>query len=159
MTRTETSADPVRQLPYSPALLMPTTLGRIDYADAFEVRVRRPRDRDAAAWMRLILEGAPLATRVRLLAAWSAIGLRLRIPGSDGSILGWEIRTEDEDFVLLGARSSIGMPGQLALRRREDALLFATVVRHDNSIARTVWSTIEAAHVRTVPSLLRRACR
>ncbi|RAV11638.1 hypothetical protein DQP55_13490 [Mycolicibacterium sp. GF69] len=158
MSRTETSADRVRQLPSAAAFLMPTTLGRIDYADAFEVRVRRPRDRGAAAWMRLILEGAPLATRVRLLAAWSAIGLRLRVPGADGTILGWEIRAEDDDFVLLGAASSIGMPGQLSLRRREDGLLFATVVRHDNSVARTVWSTIEAAHVRTVRSLLRRVC-
>ena len=159
MTYTETPGNPVRQIPSPAALPTPTTLGRIDYADVFEVDVARPRDRSAEEWMRAILEGAPLGTRVQLLSAWSAIGLKLRLPGADSSILGWDIRAGDDDFVLLGAQSRIGMPGELLLRRQERRLVFATFVRHDNSIARTLWATIEASHVTTVRSLLERACR
>jgi hypothetical protein len=159
MTNTETPGNPVRQIPSAAALPASTTLGRIDYADAFEVDVARPRDRGAEQWMREILDGAPLRARVQLLSAWSAIGLKLRLPGADSSILGWEIRAGDDDFVLLGAHSRIGMPGELLLRRQKRRLLFATFVRHDNSLARTLWATIEPSHVKTVRSLLERVRR
>ena len=159
MTYTDNVGNHVRQIPAAIPLPAPTTLGRVDYADAFEVSVARPRDHSAEEWMRTILEGAPLGTRVRLLAAWSAIGLKLRVPGSDRSILGWDIRACDDDFVLLGAHSRIGMPGELLLRRQDDRLLFATLVRHDNSTVRALWSSIEASHVDTVRSLLGRVGR
>lgn len=159
MTYTEAPASHVRQVPSRAAFPAPTTLGRIDYADAFEVDVARPRDRSAEEWMRAILAGAPLSTRVQLISAWTTIGLKLRFPASDRSILGWEIRARDDDFVLLGAHSRIGMPGELWLRRQERRLLFATFVRHDNSITRTLWATIEASHVETVRALLEQACR
>lgn len=159
MTRTHASDRHVEQIPVGEALLTASALGRIDYADAFEVSIEHPLERSAEEWLRTILEGAPLHTRIRLLAAWSAIGLKLRIPDSAGSILGWEIRAGDADFVVLGARSRIGMPGELVLRREKDGLLFATFVRHDNLIARSLWATIEASHVQTVRSLLQRGCR
>lgn len=159
MTNTDTPANRVRQIPSLAARHTPSGLGRVDYADTFEVDVNRPRDRSAEEWMRAILEGAPLRMRFQLLSAWSAIGLKLRVPGSDRSILGWDIRAGDDDFVLLGASSRIGMPGELLLHRQENGLLFATFVRHDNSVARTMWAAIEASHLITVRSLLERACR
>ncbi|UUO03187.1 hypothetical protein M4D79_08715 [Mycolicibacterium novocastrense] len=159
MTRTHASDGYVRQVPVGEALLTTSTLGRIHYADAFEVGIEHPLERSAEEWLRTILEGAPLHTRIRLLAAWSAIGLKLRTPGSAGSILGWEIRNRDAGFVMVGARSRIGMPGELVLRRANDGLLFATFVRHDSLIARRLWATIETSHVQTVRSLLERARR
>ncbi|KUI47658.1 hypothetical protein AU198_23970 [Mycobacterium sp. GA-1199] len=159
MTRSRALNRHVQQVPPAEALLTASTLGRIDYTDAFEVGIEHPLQRSAEEWLRTILEGAPLHTRIRLLAAWSAIGLKLRTPGSAGSILGWEIRKRDAGFVMVGARSRIGMPGELVLRRENDGLLFATFVRHDNLIARRLWATIETSHVQTVRSLLERARR
>ena len=105
------------------------------------------------------MEDAPASVRMRLLSAWSAIGLKVGLAGSDRSVVGWEIRASEPDFVLLGAESRIGMPGELLLRRDEHQLLFATFVRQDNWIARALWASVEPAHVRTVRSLLEQASR
>ncbi len=137
-----------------------STLDRVDYEDAFIVDVARPAGRDAEQWMRVILEDAPMSTRLRLQSAWSAIGLKLNLSSSVGrSVLGWEIRSSEPDYVVLGVESRIGMPGELLLRRLEHELLFATLVRFDNPIARALWATIETAHVRTVRSILELASR
>nr|WP_090346232.1 hypothetical protein [Mycolicibacterium malmesburyense]CRL78829.1 hypothetical protein CPGR_04944 [Mycolicibacterium malmesburyense] len=159
MTKTEASESRVRQVRPGHGLLSASTLGRVDYADAFDVNVQRPLDHNAEEWMRMILEGAPIPTRVRLLSAWSTIGLKLQPPGSGRSILGWTVRTADADQILLGADSRIGMPGELLLCRRDDRLVFATFARHDNAIARALWASIERSHVHTVRPLLERACR
>jgi hypothetical protein len=159
MTNTEAAEARVRQITPDADTKSSSVLGRIDYADAFVVDVGAPRSRPAEQWMRVILEDAPASMRLRLLSAWSAIGLKVSLPGSARSVLGWQIRAADDDFVLLGADSRIGMPGELLLRRQENGLLFATLVRHDNSIARALWSSIEAAHVRTVRSILEMASR
>lgn len=156
-----TQADEARVRQVTPDALSRSSsrLGRIDYEDAFIVDVDAPDSRRAEEWMRVILEDAPASVRLRLLSAWSAIGLKVGLPGSGRSVLGWQIRAADGDFVLLGADSRIGMPGELLLRRQENGLLFATLVRHDNAVARKLWSSIEAAHVRTVRSILEMASR
>jgi hypothetical protein len=40
-----------------------------------------------------------------------------------------------------------------------DTLLFASLVRHGNLLARAVWATIEPAHVRMVRHILHQAGR
>ncbi len=159
MTKTQASDHRVQQIRPVGALPSVSSLGRIDYTDAFEVAVEHPLDRSAEDWMRTILEGTPVRMRIRLLSAWSAIGLKLRPPGSKRTILGWHIRAAEADYVLLGAHSRIGMPGELLLRRRDSGLLFATFVRQDNALARKLWAAIEDSHVQTVRSLLEGACR
>ncbi|WP_174522745.1 MULTISPECIES: hypothetical protein [Mycobacterium] len=159
MTRSHASDRRVRQISPPEALLTASALGRIDYADAFEVDTEHPPERSAEEWLRTVLEDAPLHTRIRLLSAWSAIGLKLRTPGSAGSILGWDIRARDADLVVVGTHSRIGMPAELVLRREHGGLLFATLVRHNNAFVRAVWATIETSHVQTVRSLLERARR
>lgn len=134
-------------------------LHRTDYEDAFVVDVGWAGSRDAEQWMRVILEDAPLAIRLRLISSWSAIGLKVTLSASERTVLGWEIRERDADFVLVGADSRLGMPGELWLRREEHALLFGTRVRHDNPIARALWASIQSAHVRTVRTLLESAGR
>jgi hypothetical protein len=159
MIDTERAEARVRQITPDAHATSASTLTRVDYADAFVVDVDAPHSRRAEEWMRVILEDAPASVRLRLLSAWSAIGLKVSLPGSDRSVLGWKIRATDRDFVLLGAESRIGMPGELLLQRHETALLFATFVQQDNAIARGLWASIEAAHVRTVRSILEMASR
>jgi len=159
MTSTEAAEARVRQVTPDAYTRSSSTLTRIDYADSFVVDVDAPHSRRAEEWMRVILEDAPASVRLRLLSAWSAIGLKVSLPGSDRSVLGWQIRASDSDFVLLGAESRIGMPGELLLQRQQRGLLFATFVQQDNAITRALWASIEAAHVRTVRSILEMASR
>jgi hypothetical protein len=90
---------------------------------------------------------------------WWAIGLKVVDGRSDRSVLGWAVRNSSPEFVLLGADSRIGMPGELLFKRGHDALLFATFVQQDNLIARTVWAATETAHVRVVRQILEQASR
>jgi hypothetical protein len=144
----------VRQLAPEPETRMSSTLGRVDYEDAFLLEVGATQGRSSEEWMREILERSPASLRLRLLSGWTALGLKLRVPGSAGSVLGWTIRDSGPDFVLLGADSHIGMPGELLLRRHDQALFFATLVRQDNAIARAMWTSVETGHLRTVRKIL-----
>jgi hypothetical protein len=126
------------------------TLARIDYEDAFVVPTAA--DRTAEQWARALLEAAPARLRARLLSGWSALGLKLE--RDRGSVLGWEVRRNTPDAVLLGAGSRIGMPGELLFMREPRGLLFATFVQHDNAVARRVWARVEPTHVRVVRQVL-----
>jgi hypothetical protein len=130
------------------------TLDRIDYADAFEADVGPPRRRTAEQWARAVLEDAPAGLRGRLVASWCAIGLKLSHGRSHAAVLGWQIRCNVPEFVLVGADSRIGMPAELLFRRLPDRLLFCTFVQHDNPTARAVWAGVERAHVPAVHRLL-----
>ncbi|MBV8929428.1 MAG: hypothetical protein JO152_09930 [Mycobacteriaceae bacterium] len=133
-----------------------STLDHIDYADAFVLHLDEAGERTAEQWARAILEDAPLSTRTALLSGWSMLGLKIGQIPSDGSVLGWQIRRAAHDFVLLGAGSRVGMPGELLVKRLEDGLLFDTFVQHGNIIARALWASVEATHVRVVRDLLDR---
>jgi len=134
-----------------------STLHRIDYADTFLVGVSPTRRWTAQEWVRAVLQDAPLAVRTKLLSGWSAIGLKVGQGGGGQSLLGWEVRHDSPEFVLLGADSWIGMPGELLFKREPDALLFATFVQHDNALARAVWAAVEPVHVQVVRDILSQA--
>ena len=149
----------VRQVAVPPAARALSTLSRIDYADAFVVQTGPGHHRTPEEWARAILEGGPRTVQTKLLLGWSAIGLKVVDGRSDRSVLGWAVRNSTPEFVLLGADSRIGMPGELLFKRGHDALLFATFVQQDNLIARTVWAATETAHVRVVRQILEQASR
>jgi hypothetical protein len=152
------SADRVRQLDVPPSLRALSGLSRIDYADTFLVAIG-PAERTAEQCAREILEGAPVTIRTQLLSGWSSIGLKIGKGRSNRSVLGWQVRQVRPDFVLLGADSRIGMPGELLFKRDGDTLLFATFVHHGNVAARAVWAVVERAHVRMVRNILDQASR
>jgi hypothetical protein len=135
------------------------SLSRIDYQDGFLVEIDSAQQHTAMEWVRAMLQGAPLSVRSKLLLGWSAIGLvpALTMPGR--SVLGWDIRTNTSDFVLLGRKSLIGMPGELLFKREPNGLLFATFVQQNNRIARSVWAATEPQHVPIVRNLLMQAGR
>jgi hypothetical protein len=134
-----------------------STLPQIDYEDAFLVDVGPTQCQTAEQWARQVLEFAPASERRSLLRGWSAIGLKVGCRRSGEDVLGWQIRRSMPDCVLLGAASSIGLPGELLFQRHAGRLLFCTFVRQENPAARTVWARIEATHVRTIRRLLEQA--
>lgn len=148
----------VRQIEVPSSALALSTLPRIDYCDAFVFDVGSRGDESAEDLMREVLEGSPLAVRTQLLSGWSTIGLKVS-SGSEGSVLGWDVRRSLPDHVLLGADSRIGMPGELLLKKEDGALLFATFVAQRNLIARAVWALTEPVHVRVVRDILTQASR
>jgi hypothetical protein len=151
------STDRVHQIAVPPPVRALSTLSDIDYEDAFLVRSGPDQERTAEQWAREVLEGASIAVRAKLLSGWSALGLKLRSSGP--SVLGWPVRVNTPEFMLLGADSRIGMPGQLLFKREHDALLFCTFVQHDGPIAHRVWAAVEPAHVRIVRDILEQARR
>jgi hypothetical protein len=136
-----------------------SSLPRIDYEDGFLVEVDSAQEHTAMEWVRAMLEDAPVALRVKLLLGWSTIGLVPTLSTSARSVLGWEIRTNTADFVLLGRTSLIGMPGELLFKKEPAGLLFATFVRQDNRMARAIWAATEPQHVSIVRDLLTEAGR
>jgi hypothetical protein len=148
----------VRQVDVPPSARSLSTLARVDYADAFLVDVGSTRDEDAEYWAREIMEGAPLETRSQLLSGWSAIGLKVGNSWKR-SVLGWEVRRCAPDYVLVGADSRIGMPGELLFKKERGAVLFATFVAQNNLLARAVWAVTEPVHVRIVRDIMDLASR
>ena len=134
-----------------------SSLPRVDYADAFLTDTHAHPDWTPERWARAVLEEAPPATRADLLAGWSALGLRSS--ESTGSVLGWAIRRQSAESILLGRDSRIGMPGELLFSLRPDGLLFASFVHHRWWVTRAVWSVVQRSHVHTVLGLLDRAGR
>jgi hypothetical protein len=146
----------VQQIELPPEARAVATLERPGYTDAFVVDVA---PRSAEAWGRAVLEDAPGRTRAALLAGWTSLGLAidLRLPADH--VLGWPVRRNEPDVLLLGAGSRVGMPAQLLFLRRPEGFLFATLVRPENPVARRMWAAIERTHVRTVRDLLEGAGR
>lgn len=132
-------------------------LSEADYTDAFLVRVGSPRARTAEQWARLVVEEAPLAVRLALVAGWRNIGLKINPSSPPSTVCGWELRYNSADVAVLGADSHIGMPAELLFKREPTALLFATFVAHWSPVARITWSATEATHQLVVQQLLEQA--
>lgn len=135
------------------------TLPRIDYADAFLVQTDSPSNWTAERWAMAILEQAPAAMRARLISGWAVLGLKLETGAESDSatVLGWPVRRNTPDVVLLGADSRIGMPAQLLVLLRPGGVLFATFLHHQSGVTRPLWAAIERTHLRVVAELLGRA--
>jgi hypothetical protein len=144
----------VRQVSLPADARVLSTLARTDYEDAFDVAadtVRTPR-----GWVRAVLADAPASVRRRLVLGWTALGLRLE-PWSRDRVLGWKVKHEDPNFVLLAADSWLGFRGELLFRTAPDGLLFATFVQHTNPATRALWAAITQRHQDVVRSLLTHA--
>jgi hypothetical protein len=149
----------VREITLPPDARALSTLAHVDYEDAFLLETGSDHGRTAEQWARAMLEGAPASFRRSAPRVWHALGLRHGSTDSDEFVLGWPVRRSTPDVALLGARSRVGMPAELLFERRGDTLLFATLVQHDNPVARAVWAVIGRYHRGVVHSLLERAGR
>jgi hypothetical protein len=142
----------VTQIPVPPEARERSTLDQIDYADAFVVETTG--DHTAEEWARAVLEDAPAATRASLKSGWTSLGLKLDHRNSEPNVLGWRIRRNTEDHLLLEAGGWLGLSGELLFERRDGELHFSTFVRQRHVAARGLWAAIEPTHVRVVRGLL-----
>lgn len=145
----------VREIEVPAATRAASTLGRVDYADCFLVAARPGPQGTAEQWCRTVLEDAPPGTRRALQLGWGSLGLQLGPERSDRHVLGWEIRRNLPDEILLGAASPLGLAGELLFQHLPDWLRYATLVRLETPEARILWARTEPAHRQIVPKLLR----
>jgi Protein of unknown function (DUF2867) len=134
-----------------------TTLSRVDYADAFIVDIGA--ERTAEQWARAVFNDTPLAVRARLVSGWMGLGLKLGGPWSSGRVLGWKVQRVSPSVMLLAADSWLGLQAQLLFRSQPNGLLFATLIRQNNQVARAVWVRMTSTHQSVVRSLLDHAAR
>jgi hypothetical protein len=133
-------------------------LSRIDYHDSFLVDADPARGWRGEDWARAMLSQAPVSTRATLTAAWRSLGLRLGSPLSRDLVLGWHIRQNTDEYLLLGAKGYLGMSAELLFEPRTDSMLFATFVQLDNRFVRIVWPRVIPAHLDAVRDVLAGAC-
>lgn len=132
-----------------------SSLGQIDYADAFLVTA--PVQRTPRQWVDSVLSDAPTGVRTRLVLGWCGLGLKLGAPWSADRVLGWKVQHADRQFVRLAADSWLGLHAQLLFCAEPRGLLFATVIQYTSPVGRLLWPAITPRHQRVVRSLLRRA--
>jgi hypothetical protein len=72
-------------------------------------------------------------------------------------VLGWRVARSEPDWMVLTARSWLGLRGELLFRSQPDGLLFATLIQLTNPVARSVWARVTDTHQQVVRSLLRHA--
>jgi hypothetical protein len=146
---------PVREITMPADMVSLAGLDPVDYSEAFTFAtdaVRRPEE-----WARLILEGAPLAQRIQMRGIWTALGIRLAMPGTRGQVLGWRIGHNDPAAVVLGVRAGIGLTARIVVHAEPGRVTHAMVVRYDRAIARRVWARLAPKHRAFLGGLLLRA--
>jgi hypothetical protein len=148
----------VRQIDPAADVRALCTLPVLDYADAFTV-TGGPGEHSPEQWARAMLSSAPRPVRFKLVAGWTALGLRLGIGPAGQRVLGWRVRQRTPDHLLLGAGSRLGLPAELLFRRQPDGLLFATFVGQRSRLARFLWPRVIPTHQRTVATLLAHGAR
>jgi hypothetical protein len=151
----ETRVTPVRTIPVLAGVAEIAGLDRVDYDEAFDFEtdaVRRPED-----WARLILEGAPLSKRLQMVGAWTALGIRLALPGTKGQVLGWRIRRSDPEAVVLEVHAAVGLTARIVIQAEPQRVTHSMVVRYDRALGGRVWRRIAPGHRRFVRALLNRA--
>ena len=105
----------------------------------------------------MILEGAPLSKRLQMAGVWTALGIRLALPGTRGQVLGWRIRHSDADAVVLGVHAVVGLTARVVIKVEQQHVSHSMVVRYDRAVGRSIWSRMAEGHHRFVRALLSRA--
>lgn len=153
-TQTDRAGTPSR---VSQVLLPPdarrlSTLSRVDYEDAFIVDAAG--QRTAEQWARGVFNDAPVAVRARLVSGWTGLGLNLAGNSSAPRVLGWKVRHNSPNVMLLAADSILGLQAELLFRTEPCGVLFATLIQQNNAAARALWARIIPTHQKVVRSLL-----
>ncbi len=128
-----------------------------DRAITYELAAGDARSMSAEQWARATWEGAPTIVRWFLMLGWRfMLGLRLAPKRSPTHVLGWRIIDDRPDTVTLQARSALIASHNVVIVQ-ESTVLWTTVVRYEQSIARPIWRLAELVHRIVLPYTLTRA--
>lgn len=130
-------------------------LATIDYRESFAftgTARRRPEQ-----WARVILEGASRRERLTMLSAWLALGVGLAPLGSAGQVLGWRIRHDEPDAIVLGVRAAVGLTARIVILVDATRVTHTMLVRYDRGLGARLWARAAPGHRRFLTGLLERA--
>jgi Protein of unknown function (DUF2867) len=147
----------VRAVALPPDARALTTLEHVDYTDAFRLETGLADERTAEEWARALLEEAPDATRTALRRGWFVLGVQLGSTEDARLVLGWPVRCNSPEYVLLAARSLLGMEAEVLVKREQRTLLVATFMHLRNPVARAVWTAFAPKHRRVLHHLVKEA--
>ena len=145
----------VREVDVPPDAAALAGLEPISYREGFTFTgavQRRPEE-----WARLTLEEASMGERLAMLSTWVALGVGLAPLGSPGQVLGWRIRHQDPDAIVLGTRALVGLTARIVIRTDGPDVLHTMVVRYDRGLGARLWPRVAPRHHRFVIGLLERA--
>jgi Protein of unknown function (DUF2867) len=131
---------------------------RYEYADAFEVTLRRGDDRTAEQMVRDGLEHAPPRLRATIVIVHRhVLRFRLRPVSSPNHVVGWRIVSSEPEVVHLETTGPL-IAGTLVARRVDATTArLTTFVHYQRPLARVVWAVVGPLHRRVAPYLLARA--
>jgi hypothetical protein len=125
-----------------------------DYSDCFQVA--HVAGTTAGDWARTSLRGAegPFSRVV-----WQGLlGFRLGTSGAPDTLVGWPIRQESPERVVLETDGRL-MAGRMVFELAGDSVRWTTTLRFHGPIGRLVWATAGPAHRRLAPRCLDQAHR
>jgi len=132
-------------------------LADADRAITYELAAGEARSMSAEQWARANWEGAPTIVRWFLMLGWRFIlGLRLASGRPPTYVLGWRMIDDRPDTVTLQARSAL-ITGHNVVIVQESTVLWTTLVRYEQPIARPIWRLVELVHRIVLPYTLTHA--
>ena len=134
-------------------------LAGADRAITYELAADDARSMSAEQWARANWEDAPTIIRWFLTLGWRfVLGLRLAPGRSPTNVLGWRITDDHPDTLTLQARSAL-ITGHNVVVVQESTLLWTTLVRYEQPIARPIWRLVELVHRIVLPYTLTHATK
>jgi hypothetical protein len=129
-------------------------LAGADRAIAYELAADDAQSISAEQWARATWEGAPTIVRWFLKIGWRRVlGLQLAPGRSPTHVLGWHITDNHPDTLTLQAPSTL-ITGHNVVIVQESTVLWTTLVRYEQPIARLIWRTVELVHRIVLPYTL-----
>lgn len=128
-----------------------------DRAITYALAAADARSMSAEQWARATWEGAPTIVRCFLMLGWRfMLGLGLASGRSPTNVLGWHIIDDRPDTMTLQARSAL-ITGHNVVIVEESTVLWTTLVRYEQPVARPIWSLVELVHRIVLPYTLAHA--
>jgi|SRR5947209_273857 len=158
---TDVSLAVARHVPVQPSSRALSSLGRIDYEDAFVIGMPPGQAVPATDWAKAALEGATSRLGRELWSALATIGVlpRAQPARSERVIVGWAVRRATPEVAVLAADAPLGLCAELLFETRQRIIRWSTFVQLDTAPARAAWAVLAPVHRRVVTYLLERVVR
>jgi hypothetical protein len=134
-------------------------LAGADRAITYELATGGARSMSAEQWARATWEDAPTILCWFQTLGWRfVLGLRLAPGRSPTHVLGWRMLDDRPDTLTLQARSALIAAHNVVIVK-ESTVLWTTLVRYEQPIARPIWRLVELVHRIVLPYTLTHAGR
>jgi hypothetical protein len=134
-------------------------LAGADRALTYELRTDAVTSMTPEQWARGTFEGAPPPVRWFLVLGFKfVLRLKLQSGRSPDLVLGWQMSEEAPDTVILRASSCL-IDGYNVATVQDSSVVWTTIVRYKNGLARPIWRMVELVHRIILPYILTHAGR